>query len=594
MLTGLGVRVVQLVTDDPGRCAVSGCRVVSTSAKEWSLTRPRDLPVGDGRCCCSGASGGGGVAPRSICPLQTFTEQVGQVWRGRSRMDGTSPRSRRRTRCRGQRCSGRSWPTVLSSSASPSRRRCWAWTRPGSGARDGCPTGTMPTAGSAGCARIRGGPGVDDHRQAGLLGQVDGRTSAAVQAWLAQRSPAFREAVEVVVIDPHAGYAAAVRAALPDAMIAVDHFHLVMLAKKAVTAVRQRATQDLLGRRGRKVDSTWANRRLLLRGRERLSERVGADVERMRRPRSDRARSCRRGSRRRNSARSVRRAVSGGHRADIGRRLWAFYRWCPDADIPELTTLAETIETWWPAIEVFLTTGLTNARTEGTNWLITQVKRAARGFNQCFRSRQPLTARWRRHPADSRLPGRCRSPGAHRRGGGSDPGHGVVRDAKSSRMVRIASPGAVRTYTDVAGRGHVQCLQLSWQSRDPSQEQSRAPSPGGQVSEMDRRAAGQQDSGGAAGARHLVDLPEGAITPSAGGKLTEARGGKVDTLPPADGVIGLRQVDEMALRPRRERSISGAHHPPEPSARWHQTTRTSSSDGTGRHDSIVEIPSCPP
>jgi hypothetical protein len=25
------------------------------------------------------------------------------------------------------------------------------------------------------------------------------------------------------------------------------------------------------------------------------------------------------------------------------------------------TTLAETIETWWPAIEVFLTTGLTNA-----------------------------------------------------------------------------------------------------------------------------------------------------------------------------------------------------------------------------------------
>ena len=85
-----------------------------------------------------------------------------------------------------------------------------------------------------------------------------------------------------------------------------------------------------------------------------------------------------------------------------------------------------------------------------------------------------------------------------------------------------------------------------------------------------------------------------AVTPSAGGKLTETRGGKVDTLPPAEAVIGLRQVDEMALRPRRERSISGAHHPPEPSARWHQTTRTSSSGGTGRHGSIVEIPSCPP
>jgi transposase len=43
---------------------------------------------------------------------------------------------------------------------------------------------------------------------------------------------------------------------------------------KAVTAVRQRVTRDLLDRRGRKTDPTWANRRLLLRGRERLSERA--------------------------------------------------------------------------------------------------------------------------------------------------------------------------------------------------------------------------------------------------------------------------------------------------------------------------------
>jgi hypothetical protein len=50
------------------------------------------------------------------------------------------------------------------------------------------------------------------------------------------------------------------------------HFHLIMLANKAVTAVRQRVTRDLLGRRGRTLDPAWANRRLLLRGRERLSE----------------------------------------------------------------------------------------------------------------------------------------------------------------------------------------------------------------------------------------------------------------------------------------------------------------------------------
>ena len=51
------------------------------------------------------------------------------------------------------------------------------------------------------------------------------------------------------MIDPHAGYAAAVRAAVPDALIAVDHFHLIMLANTAVTAVRQRVTRDLLDRR---------------------------------------------------------------------------------------------------------------------------------------------------------------------------------------------------------------------------------------------------------------------------------------------------------------------------------------------------------
>src|SRR2546423_4402500 len=104
---------------------------------------------------------------------------------------------------------------------------------------------------------------IDITGEQALMGQVDGRTSAAVAAWLAQRGPEFRD-----VIDPHAGYAAAVRAALPQARIAVDHFHLIMLANKAVTAVRPRVTRDVLGRRGRAGDPAWANR-LLLRGRER-------------------------------------------------------------------------------------------------------------------------------------------------------------------------------------------------------------------------------------------------------------------------------------------------------------------------------------
>jgi transposase len=185
-----------------------------------------------------------------------------------------------------------------------------------------------------------------------------------VQAWLAERTEEFRNAVQVVVIDPHAGYTAAVRAALPEAQIAVDHFHLIMLANKQVTAVRQRVTRDLLGRRGRKVDPAWANRRLLLRGPERLSppaltrmwngcvdnDPTGQILSAWIAKEELRALCAT--------------AARGGHPGEIRTRLWDFYRWCADADIPELITLAETIETWWPAIEVFLTTGLTNARTE--------------------------------------------------------------------------------------------------------------------------------------------------------------------------------------------------------------------------------------
>jgi transposase len=46
----------------------------------------------------------------------------------------------------------------------------------------------------------------------------------------------------------------------------------------------------------------------------------------------------------------------------------------------ETTRLATTIETWWPAIQVALTEQVTNARTEGFNRIIKQVKRVGCGF----------------------------------------------------------------------------------------------------------------------------------------------------------------------------------------------------------------------
>jgi transposase len=60
----------------------------------------------------------------------------------------------------------------------------------------------------------RDGPG-------SLLGLSPGRTGGCVREWLAEQTAAFRDTVELVVIDPSAPYAAGIRAALPKARIAV-------------------------------------------------------------------------------------------------------------------------------------------------------------------------------------------------------------------------------------------------------------------------------------------------------------------------------------------------------------------------------------
>jgi hypothetical protein len=84
---------------------------------------------------------------------------------------------------------------------------------------------------------------------------------------LRPREPAaFRRRIEIVVIDPSAPYASGIRAALPNAKIAVDIWHLVALANQMVAEVRQRATREQLGRRGTSRDPIWVNRRLLLTG----------------------------------------------------------------------------------------------------------------------------------------------------------------------------------------------------------------------------------------------------------------------------------------------------------------------------------------
>jgi transposase len=221
-----------------------------------------------------------------------------------------------------------------------------------------------------------------------------GRTGACVREWLAEQTPAFRGAVEIVVIDPSAPYAAGIRTALPQGRIAVDKWHLVALANTMVTEVRQRVTRELLGRRGTVVDPVWVNRRLLLTGAEHLSTKQWTRLHTM-------LNSC-------DPTNEIGAAWGVKERlrlllrerepSKIRWRLADFYDAAIDAATPETTRLAHTIETWWPAILVALTEGITNARTEGFNRIIKQTKRVGCGYKVGRQLSAPYPQPYRGHP----------------------------------------------------------------------------------------------------------------------------------------------------------------------------------------------------
>jgi transposase len=209
-----------------------------------------------------------------------------------------------------------------------------------------------------------------------LLGLAPGRTGACVREWLGEQTEEFQNAIKIVVIDPSAPYASGIRAALPKVKIAIDKWHLVALANQMVTEVRQRVTRDLFGRRGTVADPVWVNRRLLLTGAEHLSprqwKRLGAMLDNCDPTREIGAAW---GVKER-----LRMLLAESEPSKIRRRLADFYDAAIDAQLPEASRLAETIQTWWPAILVALTEDASNARTEGFNRIIKQTKRVGCGY----------------------------------------------------------------------------------------------------------------------------------------------------------------------------------------------------------------------
>jgi transposase len=385
-----GTRVVHVITAEETAAACPGCGVVSASVKEYVTTSPKDIPYGQDRILVRWNKTRWRCG-EDYCERTSFTEAIAQIparARTTTRLrtavgSAVGEAARSVTEVAG--AHGVSWPTAHRAfvahadeqlkepeptavlGVDETRRGKPRWERCAQTDRwvrvDPYDTGFVDLAGDQ-----------------GLLGQVEGRTAAAVVDWLAARTPEFRDAVEFVAIDPAAGYASAIRTALPNATIVVDHFHLVKLANDALTKVRRRVTWELHDRRGRKRDPEWANRRRLLTARERLSNKSFAKMWN-RISAADPSAQILSAWIAKEELRTLCSTARLGGDAQLTRhRLHRFLAWCIDSHIPELLTLASTVDAWWPEINAFLTSGITNARTEGYNRLVKQVKRVGCGF----------------------------------------------------------------------------------------------------------------------------------------------------------------------------------------------------------------------
>lgn len=209
-----------------------------------------------------------------------------------------------------------------------------------------------------------------------VIGVVDGRDSAAVATWLAARSSAWREAVEVVAIDPSAAFRATIHGQLPHALVTVDHWHLVRLANLMLTQVRQRVAREHKGRRGTTADLAWAHRLLLLRAGDRLSERARHRLERVLwhdDPTGELGAAWGAKERLRMLLACTDLESAETARMQLGLAVLG-------ADTPETWKLWGTVNAWWPEIKTFVQTRVTNAKTEAANTSVKQIKRTGRGY----------------------------------------------------------------------------------------------------------------------------------------------------------------------------------------------------------------------
>lgn len=80
---------------------------------------------------------------------------------------------------------------------------------------------------------------VANHQTGAIVWATEGRNAASLNAFFDQLTPEQKQSIRAVSIDMSAGYEKAISAAVPDAQVCFDPFHVTQLGSKAVDQVRR-------------------------------------------------------------------------------------------------------------------------------------------------------------------------------------------------------------------------------------------------------------------------------------------------------------------------------------------------------------------
>ena len=237
-----------------------------------------------------------------------------------------------------------------------------------------------------------------------LVVLLSGRSKHTVASWLESLTIEERQAIEVAVTDPHAGYRRAIVDMLEHTVRVVDRFHIAMLSNAAVTDVRRRRIWETKDRRGRKNDPGWRARRDLCRRMAKLTENGWTRL--LRAFETDNGTGIRSGELEGDlmwawAAKEYLNEIydTAVNRAHAHRMLLWWYWFVAEHPITELVKLASTISTWEPEFLAYFDNRCTNGLVEGKNRIIKHVKRV--GFGYTNEANYTLKIRYRCCPLPS-------------------------------------------------------------------------------------------------------------------------------------------------------------------------------------------------